>query len=337
MTLARLGAIAEESEEHTAMRPEGVHLGLIDDAERRLAPSDVGLPSYVTSQPPATRSDYPDPRDNESVQSQASDPGSNRYTFGDNDRASERLRRLAQLYEAEARNLLERCPVRQPVLAVDLGCGPGWSTRLVHEVLSPVRTVGLDSSRRFVAEAEARHGSEIEFLVHDVAEPHFPVSRPDVLFCRFLLTHLRFLPDVLAAWAEAAAPEAILLIHETEAIETGHPTLRRYYELLAQLQRHHGQLLGVGAALEVAVTQGGWELLESRPHRLEKPARAMAELHVANLRTWRHDEYARSAFDPAEIDDLEKSLESVAADRSGKAIVYNTARQIIARRAVRMS
>jgi hypothetical protein len=49
----------------------------------------------------------------------------NRYTFGDNNLASVRLRKLADLYEPETIWLLRRSPVVRPCLACDLGCGPG--------------------------------------------------------------------------------------------------------------------------------------------------------------------------------------------------------------------
>jgi len=58
----------------------------------------------------------------------------------------------------------------------------------------------------------------------------------------------------------------------------------------------------------------------------------MAELHVANLRTWRHDEYASRSFDAREISSLETSLEHIAVDSRNEAVVINVARQIIAQR-----
>ena len=58
----------------------------------------------------------------------------------------------------------------------------------------------------------------------------------------------------------------------------------------------------------------------------------MAELHLANLRTWRNDEYAQRAFDPHEIAALEASLERIATGREDGGIVVNAARQIIAQR-----
>jgi chemotaxis methyl-accepting protein methylase len=78
----------------------------------------------------------------------------------------------------------------------------------------------------------------------------FPIAEPDVLFCRFLLTHLRAPHEVLEKWASIAAHDALLFIHETETLESENLALRRYYGLVAQLQQHYGQALLVGAVLE---------------------------------------------------------------------------------------
>jgi trans-aconitate 2-methyltransferase len=114
------------------------------------------------------------------------------YTFGDNHEASRRLGRLAEVYEQETRSLLTSAGEvvgGRVELAVDLGCGPGWSTRLIEVTLNPVRTVGLDASERFVAEARSNHPQH-EFFRHDVLLSPFPVQNPDFLFCRFLISKL---------------------------------------------------------------------------------------------------------------------------------------------------
>jgi trans-aconitate 2-methyltransferase len=254
------------------------------------------------------------------------------YTFGDNDQASARLRRLAELYEPETRELLLRGSVQRPPLAVDLGCGPGWSTRLIHDVLKPERTVGLDASERYVAEARGNHGAELEFMVHDVVHAPFPVAAPNVMFCRFLLTHLRSPEQALRMWARVAKPDAVLFVHETESLETENRALLRYYELVGRVQRHYGQELNVGALLESAFEDSGWTLGENERRVLKKPAHRMADLHLANLRTWRHDPYASQAFDRAEIESLETALERIARETGGGEIVVNAARQIVAKR-----
>jgi trans-aconitate 2-methyltransferase len=257
----------------------------------------------------------------------------NNYTFGDSVQASGRLHLLAEVYEPETRELLLRGNVRSPRLAVDLGCGPGWSTKLIKDVLNPQRTVGLDTSERYVEEARRTQGADLEFSVHDVVNASFPVSEPDVLFCRFLLTHLRALPEVLATWASVAAPCALLFVHETETLETDHPALRRYYEMVAEMQQHYGQVLLVGAVLEECFEKSGWKIVSSERRILEKPAQRMAALHAANIRTWRNDAYASHAFVGSELDSLQAALDEIAGGLQSAGIVYNAARQIIARRA----
>jgi trans-aconitate 2-methyltransferase len=257
------------------------------------------------------------------------------YTFGDNDEASRRLRRLAELYEPETRALLElfydSTESRPPRLAIDLGCGPGWSTRLLASVLRPQRTIGFDSSDRYIAEASANH-PEIEFLCHDILQTPFPIEAPDLLHCRFLLTHLSEPLKALQLWAEVATTHATLLIHETERIESAHPALHRYYELLAEMQRHYGQTLNVGAILGDSLAETGWRVRQNRALVLEKPAREMAHLHLANLRTWGRNEFAAQAFDRRELDELEATLDCIASGASEAGVVRNTARQIVAER-----
>ncbi len=252
------------------------------------------------------------------------------YTFGDSDEASLRLRNLANLYEPDTRSLLKRSEMERPCLAIDLGCGPGWSTGLIREVLNPHQTVGLDSSMRYVVEARENHGQLIEFKLHDVTQIPFPTPAPDLMFCRFLLSHLQSPEKVLANWKLIAQHGAFLLIHETESMESENPSLIRYYELVGNLQEHYGQKLQVGAVLESCTKQAGWRVIDSSKLALEKPAQRMAGLHLANIRSWRRDKYASQFFDSGEMDLLESSLRRIASGMENAGIVLNTARQIIA-------
>lgn len=72
---------------------------------------------------------------------------SDRYTFGDNDRAAGRLALLADVYEPTTRRLLGELSDVPVNVAVDLGCGPGHSTELLHA------TVGASWVRRSFASA----------------------------------------------------------------------------------------------------------------------------------------------------------------------------------------
>lgn len=250
------------------------------------------------------------------------------YTFGDDDVAGRRLARLAALYDAETRALVARAIAGPPALALDLGCGPGWSTRLVHDVAGATRTVGIDASERYVAEARRRHPA-LEFLVADIASA-LPIAGADLILARFLLTHLARPDRALAAWASAAAPRCRLAMHETEGLTSEHPALTRYYELVGALQAHHGQTLYIGALLDDTLAATRWRVLDSRALELNRPAAAMAELHVANLRTWRNDPFARDTFDPQELDALDAALDALATGREAAPPVRNVARQVVA-------
>ncbi len=257
------------------------------------------------------------------------------YTFGDHEEASLRLRRLAAVYEPETRGLLNLVrDSSQPHthrLAVDLGCGPGWTTQLLDAVLKPQRTVGMDSSERFVSEARLNCPT-LEFLQHDILQRPFPVEAADLFLCRFLLTHLPSPRTALTVWADAAAPQAKLLIHETAWLESTHPALRRYYEFVGEMQRHYGQELNVGATLDDSIAGTGWQVLHNRNLVLEKSAREMAQLHLPNLRTWGRNEFAAQAFDRLELDELEADLDSIASGHTDAGIVRNGAKQIVAER-----
>ena len=79
-----------------------------------------------------------------------------RYTFGDDERAARRLQLLSDVLAASSVTLLDAWATPSPALAVDLGSGPGHSTALVAARSGAGRTVGLDQSPTFVAEAATR-------------------------------------------------------------------------------------------------------------------------------------------------------------------------------------
>ena len=67
---------------------------------------------------------------------------------------------------------------RHGALVVDLGCGPGYSTRLLAEVLQGTHTVGLDNSAHFIALAQQNLLAQVAFHCHDVEQVPFPVLLP---------------------------------------------------------------------------------------------------------------------------------------------------------------
>jgi SAM-dependent methyltransferase len=239
----------------------------------------------------------------------------NQYTFGDSERASRRLELLARTYEAPSRQLIERFRPPDLELAIDLGCGPGLTTRLLHEASRARRTIGLEASERYLAQARATAPAGVEFRQRDVTRLAGDVPAAALVFSRFLLTHISDAAAAIRGFRTLLAPGGFLLVQETAHLQGHHPALARYYELVAELQAHYGQVLYIGQELERLANGGPFEVVHSAVRRFQRPASTMAELHVQNLRTWRSDPFAARAIDGRELDALEAELEAIASGR----------------------
>ncbi|MBS1892513.1 MAG: methyltransferase domain-containing protein, partial [Actinobacteria bacterium] len=78
------------------------------------------------------------------------------YTFGDSDLAARRLALLAATFAKSTRQFLVTRARPAPAFAIDLGCGPGFTTELIRATVGPARLLGVDSSPAFVAAAAKR-------------------------------------------------------------------------------------------------------------------------------------------------------------------------------------
>jgi SAM-dependent methyltransferase len=191
------------------------------------------------------------------------------------------------------------------------------TTALLAEVLAPAELYGIDQSERLLARARANAlatgSARTQFVAADVTVAPLPVPPADVIYARFLLTHLRPPAQALQTWAQALRPGGVLLLEEVAGLESAEPALTRYYELVAELQAHYGQTTYIGG--ELAALAAGSELRVRRAGvaAVQLPAAVMARLHALNIRSWGRDEHAQRAFDSAELAELARTLEQIAA------------------------
>jgi SAM-dependent methyltransferase len=255
-----------------------------------------------------------------------------KYTFGDTPTAHTRLDLLAEVYRPVTEAFLGARAPREPKLAVDLGCGPGHTTWLLHTVTGAVRTIGLDASDRYLAVAGARGTPGISFAQADVTRAPLPVPVADVLFCRFLLTHLAHPAQALRTWLDAARPGGTVLVQEVARLSSPAWQLQRYWELVAAVQRWHGQCLEIGVRLAGVAAEAGAEVVHLGRQRLILPAPVMARLHVLNLRSWRDHPAIEELASPDELDMLDAWLEAVATGRVSTPPVDQELAELVARR-----
>jgi trans-aconitate 2-methyltransferase len=122
-------------------------------------------------------------------------------------------------------DLLARVPPRDAERVVDLGCGPGNSTRLLAERWPAAMVVGVDSSNDMLASAR-RSGIAATWLEADIAT-WAPDRAPDLIYSNAALhwlgDHETLLPRLLAC----VAPGGVLAVQMPRNFEApSHALLR---------------------------------------------------------------------------------------------------------------
>lgn len=251
------------------------------------------------------------------------------YTFGDTDTAELRLQLFAQVFEASSRGLLERWVPTSPEQALDIGCGPGYTSELVQAVTQAAHVTGLDQSERFITTARARtaENRSLTYATHNVLESPYPAPPAELLFCRALLTHLSTPEVALTNFHRAVKDGGRVVLEEVQGMTSAHPTLQRYYALVAALQAHYGQRLAMGEVLPGLVDEARFTVLHNEAVPLQLPGVAMPRLHVLNIATWKRDPNIGHITSPAELESLEDALAELI--ESGGVDVTCTLRQLV--------
>ena len=244
-----------------------------------------------------------------------------KYAFGDSAIAAERLSLLAETYAETSRTFIRNSVKFRPLLAADLGCGPGFTTHLLANTLDPDRSIGFDNSQNFLAKATATATGSTTFEFHDVAKGPFPHGPFDLMFGRFVLTHLVGPKSVIELWVSQLRPGGILLIEEVESIESEIPEFVAYLGIQQSMLAHRGNSLYVGAQIGPLTEFGNANLKSSGvAHLSVSPSRA-ARMFQINLSTIRNNEFMRDRNDPESLERLDHGLLELARFGSNKPAV----------------
>jgi trans-aconitate methyltransferase len=140
------------------------------------------------------------------------------YTFGTTEAAARRLESIAAFFNPLAERFIGQFLRGSPRLALDLGCGPGFTTDMLARASRSQRVCGMDNSTAFLDMARTRY-PHYQFIHHDVTVTPFPV-RVDVAYVRFVLSHLTGPASLVNRWLGELTPGGVLFIEELEEIRT---------------------------------------------------------------------------------------------------------------------
>jgi SAM-dependent methyltransferase len=188
-----------------------------------------------------------------------------RYAIGGGRAGKERLNLLSRVLWPTTLQLLNSVGLEEDMKCLDLGCGGGNVTILMASVVGPQgKVVGVDMDGEILAlarqDAEAKRLSNIEFRQADVTN-FMDEEEYDVVYARFLLTHLSEPARCLQAMAKACKPGGAIVV---EDIDFGgsfcYPycaAYQRYMELYEQVVRHRGGDPNIGQKLPGMLLEAG--------------------------------------------------------------------------------
>jgi 2-polyprenyl-3-methyl-5-hydroxy-6-metoxy-1,4-benzoquinol methylase len=179
----------------------------------------------------------------------------------------ERLRVLARVMRPTTLNLFDRVEIKSGMACLDVGCGGGDVTFELADLVGPKgRVVGwdIDETKLELArrEAEERQQGNVEFRLLDISESD-GVPEFDVVYARFLLTHLVDPAGALAKMLRVVQPNGLVILEDIDF--TGyfcHPysaAFWRYIELYTQTARRRGGDPNIGQRLPGMLVEAGIE------------------------------------------------------------------------------
>ena len=181
----------------------------------------------------------------------------NNYVIDGGAQGRDRLRLLSDVFGPATRNLLSLVGIPEGASCLDLGCGGGDVTRELAQMVGPTGSVlGVDYDAVVLDAARQEAGvaglTNVSFVAHDVTS-WAPETKFDVVYARFIFSHLADPASVMAKLRRCLAPRGVIVVEDVDF--RGHfaepqcPALTRYTELYSQSVRNRGADPWIGAKL----------------------------------------------------------------------------------------
>lgn len=141
------------------------------------------------------------------------------YILGTHDAEIERLGLQHRVWRPTTLEFWRRAGITEGCTVIDAGCGPGYASLDLAEIVGPKgRVIAIDRSRRFLdaltAMAAARRLANIEIVEAELTDAVWPNARADFVWCRWVLAFVRDPAKVLGHIARALKAGGSFVSHE---------------------------------------------------------------------------------------------------------------------------
>jgi SAM-dependent methyltransferase len=198
--------------------------------------------------------------------------GTERYVIQGGIAGRERLRLLSEVMGQSTRDLLAIVGISPGAVCLDIGCGGGdVSCDLARAVGSTGRVIGIDLDQAKLAiarqEAAQENLANIVFETQDVTTWQ-PNEQFDIVYARFLLTHLPNPGDLISAMSRCMRPGGVIIVEDIDYrghfAEPACPALDRSVELYTKSVQRRGADPNIGPRLPGLLREAGIEDVQMR-------------------------------------------------------------------------
>jgi SAM-dependent methyltransferase len=208
----------------------------------------------------------------------------------------ERLRILSRIMCASTTSLFDRLAISNEQECLDVGCGGGDVTLELARRIGPRgKAVGvdIDATQLDIArgEADAQGFRNVEFRLLDARTMDLDMEVVfDVVYARFLLTHLADPSHAVAAFYKHVRPGGLVIVEDIDF--DGYFTypefeaFRRYKELYCDLVRRRGGDPNIGPRLPILLMDAGLEKVATtivQPIGTEGEVKFMNSITLENI------------------------------------------------------
>ena len=240
--------------------------------------------------------------------------------------ANERLKKIAEFFNPLASRFILENIHSNVNSALDLGCGPGYTTDMLANSTCANIITGIDFSDKFLDSAR-RNYPDYKFINHDVRSVPLPV-KADIIYFRFLLSHLKDIRLLIEGWLRTLNPGGFLVLDELENIYTDNEVFKKYLSINDGLINSQGANLYVGKILDKELE--GMNLFRNVSTLIPvKDFQAASWFFPNTISVWEDQDWVKKALDESERKRISKELLEIIEQKSEKSSITWRMRKII--------
>jgi len=192
------------------------------------------------------------------------------YAISGGKKGKERLNLLARVMLPTTSQLLTKVGLKKGMNCLDVGCGGGHVTLLMATIVGPSgEVIGTDTDGEILAlareDAEAANLDNVEFRQADASSSRWH-REYDLVYARFLLSHLGRPQNCLEAMVNACRREGTIVIEDTDCSGNFcHPPFaayERFTELYQKVIQRRGGDSNIGPRLPGMLRNAGAKEIE---------------------------------------------------------------------------